>query len=174
MTTTTDDDLDDLLNPAAPDSLDDPSEGDGEREWVMAAGSEFFVIRPGLNLTTGTGEMTNAIPLVRGMVIVLTAAMIESNTDRNGDTWLSLIDDEEAQTDRWGSPMVAPGRPGPGFSKWLRGSVEAELERARQLDEAHKIANDAERAEALAAIQARFGKVRTSRTLGSYDGGRLS
>jgi len=175
MTTTTNEDLDDLLNPtAATDSLDDPSEGDGGRTWVMAPGSEFHCLRNGLALTVGSGETTNAISLTRGMVVVLTDAMIAANTDRNGDTWLSLIDDPDGQIEKWSEVYLAPGRPGASFFPWIRGSVEAELERGRQLDAAHKIADENERSQAIAAIHARFGKVRTSRTIAQYQGGRLA
>ena len=52
-----------------------------------------------------------------GDELVVTQEIRDLNTDRNGVTWLSLLDDPEGQVRRWGRQIIARG-PWPE-GKWL-------------------------------------------------------
>jgi hypothetical protein len=173
---TNDADDDDLLrSPTAPETLADLHDpaGDGGRAWAMVPGAEVHFLADGLNLAQGSGTGVFAVPMQRGQVVTLTADLIEKNSDRFGQCWLALADDEDAQVDKWGKRMFAPGRPDSRFRRFLPGTLEADLEHDRRRREVALISGEEARAQALADLDAELGRGRrTSVTLSQLDGGR--
>lgn len=45
----------------------------------------------------------------RGQELKVTEKMLAASLDRNGDTWLDLIDNPSAQIERWGEVKLAGG-----------------------------------------------------------------
>lgn len=107
-----------------------------------------------------------------GSVVTVTREVFEATKDRNGDSVLDILDDEQEQIHRYGRVMIRRGPWPEGKERLERGSQEwwdaAEAERRA----AHGIENEAERRRALGAIRAKFGIQPTSQTLGSYDNGK--
>lgn len=107
----------------------------------------------------------------RGTELLVTAAMIEVNRDRNGDlpSWLALAHDSDAQLARSGELVLAPG-PWPDHLERLEvGSVEHADARRAAVREANALPTKAERRSALAAIERRYGPAEpTSRTNATY------
>ena len=115
------------------------------------------------------GMIPSGRVMEHGDELVVTQEIRDLNTDRNGVTWLSLLDDPEGQVRRWGRRVIAGGPWPEGKSQLLPGSAEREDERERARQAAHRIEDDQQRAEALAAVRANFGPWATSRTLATYD-----
>ena len=103
-----------------------------------------------------------------GDELAVTEEIRALNTDRNGVTWLSLLDDSDGQARRWGRPVIARGPWPDGKSKLLPGSAEWNDEREGARQAAHRIEDDRQRAEALARVRVEFGAMATSRTLATY------
>lgn len=102
----------------------------------------------------------------RGQTYQITPEMIEATKDRTGFTWLSIIDNPEAQIEKWGRVNVAPGEC-PEFVTWWNGDP-ATHSLARTLARESVVANTKDpvtRAEKLAEIDRIYGKVSTSQTI---------
>lgn len=103
-----------------------------------------------------------------GDELVITDEMIEASNDRNGDSWLDLANDEQAQVKRWGTVMF---RTGPWLEGVLRHAIGTDGWR-RALDatkaEARAIPDSNIRRRRLREIDQEFGNVPTSTTLATY------
>lgn len=122
------------------------------------------------NSFTGSGAN-----LDRGDTITLTADIIDAQRDRRGNlsrSWVALLHDEHAQVARYGQVIVRPG-PWPADQEvWIYGDRRWELARDNARRAAWAIADDADRAVALAAVEERFGPSRTtSQTTATYRRG---
>lgn len=112
----------------------------------------------------------SAPPLLmeRGQTLTLTADIIDASTDRAGNSWLDLVDDQPAQIRRWGREMFARGPWPEGMPRWVAGTPSWEAARDVAYANAWAIANESERNAALAEVEAEFGPLTTSHTLANY------
>jgi hypothetical protein len=109
----------------------------------------------------------------RGQTITVTAALIEASVDRNGDSWLDLVDDELGQIERWGSVQFGRGPFPEDEPLYVRGTVEWADARAAANKRAHSLPDGPEKAAAFREVFEVFGPgMPTSRTLKDYDKGR--
>jgi hypothetical protein len=124
-----------------------------------------------LTLPTGTDWHSISMSVGYGDELTVTAPIVAASLDRNGRSWLDLLDDEPAQIRRWGRVMMRRGpwplesRIEPGSAQWLDARDAARAE-------AHKIENPADRERALLRVRQQFGDAPTSRTLASYRSAR--
>jgi hypothetical protein len=104
-----------------------------------------------------------------GNELIVTSEFHNLNRDRNGDSFLDLLDDEPAQMKRWGRVLVERGpwpedlsRVEPGSQRW---HDEAEAARV----EAFKISDLGLRHQRQSEINAKYGpRPTTSTTIASY------
>lgn len=106
-----------------------------------------------------------------GDELQITAAIYELSKDRNGQSWLDLIDDTDAQIERWGKVRYARGPWPEALPRVQAGSPEEADLIAREWAEAWKLPTEEERNEARAALYRKYGSPpQTSRHLGFLPG----
>lgn len=105
----------------------------------------------------------------RGQNITLTDQIIELSKDRAGDSWLSIVDDEEAQIARWGSRLVAPGPCPPEVAWWNAPGDTASpaLAREQELEAARFISHPQDRDQKIREINSKYGPRQTSYSVGT-------
>jgi hypothetical protein len=108
----------------------------------------------------------------RGTTVTVTAEMLRLNVGRDGTSWLSLVDDVPAQIQRWGHQRLGRGPWPENEPLVVRGTPEADDERARLLDAAKGIADPVAAKAERARIIAAYGHPSASVTLGVYGGTR--
>lgn len=108
--------------------------------------------------------------LQRGATIELTEQMIEATRDRNGVSWLDLVDDDEAQIERWGQVTFHRGECPDSITSWNGedGAGMRGLLRTQEIEEARLISHPGERRERIAEITAKYGAAPTSWTIATY------
>lgn len=106
---------------------------------------------------TAAGDAAPGRVLYQGETVTLSAEQVDATRDRNGDSWLDLTPEEQVR--KWGSQKFGIG-PAPDDLK-LAGDDESVLYRRglRARAEAQAISNPADRREALADVEAEYGKV---------------
>lgn len=100
----------------------------------------------------------------RGDVIELTAEMIASTIDLNGNSWLDDLS-ESAQIRRWGQPRVGLGVFPPEMHPWLPGTRDWAEARELARRAAHRLEDPRERVAALREVERTYGSPTTSKTL---------
>jgi hypothetical protein len=131
-------------------------------EALPEAGTLIHVVEDGL---TAFGQVWS-----RGNQIHLSQSHISQTLDRNGNSWLALVDDEGAQTARWGKVMIRRGPFPDGEPAWRYGDQRWADARAEAHSAAWKLGTEAERSAALKEVTRIYGAARkTSRTI---TGGR--
>lgn len=105
-----------------------------------------------------------------GDVVEVSDEMRVESYDRNGNSWLDVVEDEERQIARWGRTVMASGPWPSGMPRIEPGSMDEEDVR----EAAHKAAwmrpTEEEQAAALAAVVDRFGpNPVTSHTLETHE-----
>jgi hypothetical protein len=111
--------------------------------------------------------------LARGSVLTVTSAIVEAGRDRNGNSWLDLVDDVDGQAARWGQKMFARGPWPDGAEPWTPGAPDWFEAREQARRAAWAIVNPDERQAALRNVERRYGAApTTSTTHGVLDGGR--
>ncbi len=130
---------------AAPDEID------------SLKGTVVHFLHGGLNLDTSPAGSPLWEPCDRGRELVLTTTMIASTKDRQGKSWLEMLDDEARQLERWGHVAVARGPWPEGLdtldpegSAWL-------IERDRAYAEAARTEDPIRRQQLRSAADERFG-----------------
>lgn len=98
----------------------------------------------------------------RGQTVTITRALIEANTDREGNSWLDL--DADAQVARWGHVFFMPGAAPVGMTLWTPGTPEQGIARDNARAQAATLPLD-EQTAAYAEIRRIFGSETTSKTL---------
>jgi hypothetical protein len=104
-----------------------------------------------------------------GDELTLTQELRHANTDRNGDCFFDLLDDDEAQTKRWGKVLFRRGPWPEGKRRYEPGSDRWREERDAALQAAWKIENEDKRNRLLMEIAAEYGPLLTSRTIATYS-----
>lgn len=104
-----------------------------------------------------------------GQEVTITEGMYEASRNQKGETWLDLVDDEEAQTERWGHVMLRRGPWPEGEVRVRHGSTPWSEQRRAALEEALNLANPEDRHAAVRSVEARYGPaLQTSRTIRTY------
>lgn len=155
--TTTPDDLDAIL---AADTT-------GSARRIPSPGEQVHALRSGLILHLGGGGQfsSRSVTLERGRTFTITAALLDANRDRHGSldsSMLSLVHDPEAQRARYGDVMLAPGPAPDDMRPWVYGGPEWEVARDTARRRAYALPSEAERRDALAAVEREYGAARST------------
>ena len=106
----------------------------------------------------------------RGEEVVLTKPLILETVDRNGDSWLDLLDDLAAQSARWGSPQFTRDASMAPSTSWRWGDPDWEQQRDSARQQALSYPEGSEqRREAMAEVSGLFGGPPVS----TFNGTRL-
>jgi hypothetical protein len=105
------------------------------------------------------------VTLKRGDSLKLTEDMIELTIDKRGNSWLSIVNDEDAQEEKWGAPKIGSGVFPADLSPFVPGSPDEDVERDRRRKIAWAEPNDEKRRAMLRDIQRELGSKPTSKTL---------
>lgn len=100
----------------------------------------------------------------RGQTVTITQAILDLNRDRLGNSFLDLVDDEEAQEAKYGHVLFRRGPWPEGASKFPRGDISETWERQLRLKAAAQIADEREAAAARARIYEELGRGTTQRS----------
>lgn len=122
------------------------------------AGDRIHFLRSGLTFATNdTGNPGTSRTSARGQTVTLTTDMIHASKDRNGATWLNLVDDEAEQVQRWGVRMFASGAFPEGLDTFQKGSPEEAMAREAARMAAFALPTTEARNMALRDVTAKFG-----------------
>ena len=104
-----------------------------------------------------------------GDQLPITPEVVEANKDRNGRSWLELVDDEPAQVRRFGKVAFRRGPWPSDLPRYEPGSFEHAEAREIARAKAHELLDPKERAKALRAVEVQFGRgPTTNRTIANY------
>lgn len=132
-------------------------------------GDQFHVLKTGVGIHTGGGFLASSHISTAGETITVTAAMIEANYSMSGWNWMAIIDDADAQLARWGEVRFGLGQAPVDAPTWnVRGDADWVEQRNAAKAEAWNMPTVQARAEALAAVEARFGPAVTTATYSKY------
>lgn len=92
----------------------------------------------------------------RGDALLVTAEVVEANTDRTGFCWLALADDPEGQLARWGHEAFRLGLPPADLKPWTDTRDPRYAEAFYAARRALHAVPDAERRDALAQFRREF------------------
>jgi hypothetical protein len=95
----------------------------------LVPGDVVHFVNPGIALGTKENDIQGAFVCLgeRATALVITDEILRVNRDRNGNSPLDLVDDEEAQIRRWGERKIARGPVPDGLSWFVPGSAEHEF-----------------------------------------------
>lgn len=126
----------------------------------VAPGDMIHAARGGVTISVGNGFGHVTTP---GESICVTAAMIAASFDNFGQSWMSLIGDDDAQVERWGAVSFRLGRAPEGVQTWnARGDSDWVEQREAARREAWAQPTVEARNAAMAAMHARFGPAPTT------------
>jgi hypothetical protein len=129
----------------------------------------FHWLADGLTFSRDLDKPLTGAVSIRGRTEILTPELIRSTSDKTGRSFFELLDDPEAQIQRWGKRYFARG-PAPeamALHPWERGSAAEANERARRIEEAYRLPSHAAVSAELAKINAGFP--RTSKPMSSVQ-----
>lgn len=99
-----------------------------------------------------------SLVLVYGDDLAITPAIRAAAFDRNGGSWLDLVDKPDAQIERWGEVRFAPG-PWPADMPRIKpGSLEERQVIEQAFRDAWATPGEVEQAEAVRAVRAKYGR----------------
>lgn len=128
-------------------------------------GDEIHVLVTGVSIPTGGGFLATAHTSRAGETICLTEAMISASYNAGGQSWLAILGDDDAQISKWGEVRFRPGRAPEGIQTWnRRGDSDWVEQREAARREAWSQPTAQGRADALAAVNAKFGPAPTTST----------
>nr|WP_154922004.1 hypothetical protein [Microbacterium testaceum] len=110
---------------------------------------------------TGWGSMGTLVN--RGQQVEISQARYEATKDREGNSWMDYS--EEEQEARYGEVRFRWGETPDDVRPWDHDPSLANLLRETELEQARKLENTAERADAVAAIFKKYGRGATSQTI---------
>ena len=129
-------------------------------------GDTFHCLTSGATIPTGSGLLSASHISKAGQNIIVTGAMIAASYSASGRSWMSILNDPEAQRARWGEERFRLGPAPAGAATW--GAVgDADWREAREQarKDAWSMRTAEARAAALAAVNARFGPPPTTSTI---------
>lgn len=98
--------------------------------------------------------------------MIVTPLIRELSRDREGNSWVDLLEDEPAQVARWGEVIFRPGSWPQNLPRIKPGTLDHDEAREVARRTAWNINNDADRLAALAAVKAQHGSAPvTSKTI---------
>lgn len=179
MTSETRNEIQDMLfaltepdEPAAEETTDDSVAPQGFTPGVLVPGDQIFFLTSMSLLTHDSPSMLGGGVLVeRGATVTITQAILDENKDRNGNSWLAMVDDVPRQIRAFGEQRFGRGPFPEHLSRFVPGSPEEIDERDRRRAAANKLP-DAEAAAERARIRAELGTGGNSVTLANLYGGR--
>ena len=99
---------------------------------IMCRGAAVLATPTFTILPSGFNSFQIGEPTYRGKETVITKTIIEGTLHRLGQSWLSLLDDPDAQVQRWGKHCFARGpfpdgldRLEPGTTAWILAKEDA-------------------------------------------------
>lgn len=104
----------------------------------------------------------------RGQTYEVTQELLDANVDRRGNSWLDMIDDPEAQIEKWGHLKFAAGECPPEVEWWNLEGDEASRSLARNLAREAVISDihdPALKAQRLEEINEKYGRPLTSQSI---------
>lgn len=123
----------------------------------------FHALKTGVTISVGNGFMSTAHITKAGENIIVTQNMIDASHDTFGNSWMSLLGDDDAQIERWGEVRFRLGRAPEGTPTW--GAV-GDSDWREQREDARRAAwaepHPERRAAALQAVHDRFGPAPTT------------
>lgn len=131
---------------------------------IPAVGSAFHVLSA-LSFRLTENQSVSA---TRGQTFTVTDELVAANLDRRGNSWLSLLDDPDAQVERWGEVKVAPGECPESITWWNGPGDDASRSLARSLaiDNIKTHVKDPSlAANKLAEVDTIYGRASTSRSI---------
>ncbi|GEM_PF-3648854 len=171
--TTAPEDLDALLS--ADPGTPAPEAASARR--IPTPGETLHVLRSGVTVSLGGATVMSGrtVVLERGQTFTVTAAMLDAARDRHGSldgSLFALVHDPEAQRARYGDVLLAPGPAPADLRPWEYGTPEWLRARDAARRRAYALPSEAERAEALAAVEREYGPAgSTSKTTATYRPG---
>jgi hypothetical protein len=123
---------------------------------------------PGTTIHALDAIVLSDVVLRRGDTLILTQKQIGLTINAHGKSFLSIVDDEDAQIAKWGAVKIGLGPFPQGLSPFVAGSADEDIERDRRQKIAWANTNEQERRAELRAIREEFGSAKTSRTLHEY------
>lgn len=136
---------------------------DGNAPLPVAPGDTIHALVTGTTFATGSSLMSASHVTTRGESYVVTQKLIEASRDAGGRSWLRHLISDEAQLRRWGEVRFGIG-PAPEGMTAERGTAEHREQREAARREAWGMPTAQARADALAAVESRFGPAPTTST----------
>lgn len=136
---------------------------DGNAPLPVRAGDQIFAKVSGVTFATGRGFTSASHVTTRGETYTVTAALIEASFDAGGRSWLRHLVSNEAQLRRWNEVRFGLG-PAPEGMVPEPGTAEHREAREQARQVAWSMPTPQARAEALAAVNERFGPAPTTST----------
>ncbi|MFJ2542797.1 hypothetical protein [Microbacterium sp. NPDC087589] len=129
-------------------------------------GDTFHCLTSGATIPTGQGFLSASHISKAGQNVIVTQAMIDASYSSSGASWMALIDDPEGQRARWREERFRLG-PAPADAPTWGAVGDADWREAREQARREAWAQPTlqARAEALAAVNARFGPAAPTSTI---------
>lgn len=139
---------------------------------ILRPGDRIYFLSPITLLVRATASgVGGGVMVERGSTVTITQAILDLNKDREGKSFLALIDDEEAQVAKFGRKVVGRG-PWPSDVPVIEpGTQEARWALQRALEAAKHLPTPEQAREARQKAYEAYGKPDGSTSLGSFYGG---
>lgn len=132
----------------------------------LVPGDQFHFLKSGIIFRTSSESFAGEVS-ARAQTVTVTAKLLEASKDINGDSWLDLVDDDDAQTSRWGEPTFTRGPAPADLTHWQPGTVEQTVARTNALAAAWALPEGDLRNTALRDVLRVYGRAVTSKTMNS-------
>lgn len=135
----------------------------GDGPLPVAPGDTIHAKVSGTTFATGSGLMSASHVTTRGEQYTITQQLIDASRDAGGRSWLRHLVSDDAQVRRWGAVRFGIGSAPEGMTP-EPGTAEHREAREAARREAWGMPTAQARAEALAAVEERFGPAPTTST----------
>ncbi len=126
----------------------------------------FHCLTSGATIPTGQGFLSASHISRAGENVIVTQKMIDASYSASGWSWMNLLGDDDAQLAKWGEVRFRLGRAPEDAPTWgVVGDADWREAREQARKDAWSQPTAQARAEALAAVNARFGPPPTTSTI---------
>ena len=132
------------------------------KQLLVNPGDQIHFLKSGFTFSANADDHSGIVS-TRGQVVTITQALIDASRDRYGSSWLERLENPENE-------FFAIGPWPENESIYIPGTIEHEREAERRREVAHKIPDEFQRGEALAAIRKEFGIPRSHQSSTDYSG----
>ena len=132
----------------------------------LVPGDQFHFLKSGFVFRSST-EAFGGVVSTRAQTVTVTAVLLELAKDRNGNSWFSLVDDDDAQAARWGEPVFRRGPAPADLTQWQPGTADHAVARDRARAAAWALPVGDARDAAFNDVLQRFGSAKTIATYGA-------